>query len=524
MDLFEHVIVGSGPAGVAAARQLERSKTCMVDVGQEPTSVLSQTSLANTLSSGDGSLLGTKWEMLANLVDSMRFHPKLRASAVRHVMQGEPYDVAGAAGQLLVRGRGSFAAGGMANVWGAQLLRYNSKDLLYAGDWPIDANDLEPYYADLEAHIGISGAIDDMHTFLGDAYNLQPPVPMVSAACHLMKRYSATTKSTGLYPLLLGRPRLAVLTQPHLGRPAHDFGETEFFKPVGAGIYSPLHTLNELRERGNIQYLGGHKLLSYSEQKDFVELELEVVKTQERKRIRSKQLLLGCGTVQTSRLVLMNCNQSGRKLPFVDHPPTLLPIFFPAVFGAPLPSLSYSIQLIGTIQGIDNRDMMTFYYPGGILWSDLLPDIPLPLNSARSVLAALIGGMLVAQIWEASKPTPGNQLSVDKNGKVTIHYSERQSYSNLPVLLASLRKLGGYSLKRLATAPPPSWGFHHAATLPMRANPQEFQTHIDGRLWNSQRVRVIDGSVLPSLPAKNHSLTIMANASRIAKLAKSCEY
>jgi len=47
---------------------------------------------------------------------------------------------------------------------------------------------------------------------------------------------------------------------------------------------------------------------------------------------------------------------------------------------------------------------------------------------------------------------------------------------------------------------------------------------MDGRLWNSKRVRVIDGSVLPSLPAKNHTLTLMANAARIADKVQQCGY
>ena len=76
----------------------------------------------------------------------------------------------------------------------------------------------------------------------------------------------------------------------------------------------------------------------------------------------------------------------------------------------------------------------------------------------------------------------------------------------------------------LASSSPPSWGFHHAGTLPMSHEPAPFETHLDGRLWNSRRVRVIDGSVFPSLPAKNPSLTIMANAARIANLVKSCDY
>lgn len=525
MVFFEHVIVGSGPAGVSAALKLENSNTCMVDVGEEPRTEFAHASLAQALSCGaSGALLGDEWETLGNLANPLRFHPKLRASALRHVMQGEAFNVTGDKGQLLVRGRGSFAAGGMANVWGAQLLRYMEEDLAEVGDWPIGAADLAPHYTDLQAYIGISGATDDMQSFLGSVDNLLPPVPTVPAAQYVLNKYAATQKSRAVAGLRLGRPRLAVLTQPHRGRPAHDFGQTEFFAPAGAGIYNPLHTLAELRQRGNIRYWGGHKLVSYTEQADHIELEIEVVQTQERIRIRTRHLLLGCGTIQTARLVLLNRNQPGHTLPFVDHTPTLLPIFFPGSLGAALPDKSYPIQLIGTMAGYVKSDMISFYYPDGMLWSDLLPDIPLPINAARSVLAALIGGMLVAQIWEASKPAPGNRLSLDGDGNVTIRYRESQLYSKLPALLASLRKLGGYALRSLASAPPPTWGFHYAATLPMRVAPKAFETHTDGRLWDSQRVRVIDGSVLPSLPAKNHSLTIMANAARIAEAVKTCGY
>lgn len=525
MLFYDHVIVGAGPAGVSAALQLEKSNTCIVDVGQGPDSVFPHVSLSEAVSSGRSeALLGERWNMLSNLADPLLYHPKLRASALQHVMQGESFDVRGAAGKLLVRGRGSFAAGGMANVWGAQLLRYTDEDLAEVGGWPIEASELTRYYDDLEARIGISGSIDDMHSFLGSAVPLLPPVPSVPAAQYVLNRYAVKRKEWATSGLRIGRPRLAVLTQPYLGRPAHDFGETEFFAPARAGIYNPLDTLAEIRQRGVIRYLGGHKLVSYDEKSDYIEIEVEVVKSQERIKIRTRHLLLGCGTIQTSRLVLLNKKQVGRALPFLDHPPTLLPIFFPASFGANLPTQSYPIQLIGTMDGCGKRDMISFYYPGGMLWSDLLSDIPLPLNAARSVLASLIGGMLVAQIWEASQPVPGNRLSVGADGKVTINYTERQQYSKLPILLASLRKLGGFSLGMLASTPPPSWGFHHAATLPMREEPKAFETHKDGRLWDSQRIRIIDGSVLPSLPAKNHSLTIMANAARISEMVKSCGY
>jgi choline dehydrogenase-like flavoprotein len=525
MVSFDYAIIGSGPAGVAAALKLEGSNACLIDVGDEPAAEFTHASLRAALTAGAmRDLLGDNWGMLDNLMDARKTHPKLRAAMVRHVLQGEPYQVFGANGELLINGRGSHAAGGMAIVWGAQLFRYTDADLAEVRNWPITAADLAPHYADLEAHIGISGLADDMESFLGPVASLLPPVPLGAVAERLLLRYQAKRSARRLRGLRLGRPRLGVLTQPYRGRAAYDFGETEFFATGHPGLYTPRHSLLELRARGRLQYLGGTKLVGFNEQSDYVELELEDTTTHQCRHLRVRHLLLGCGAMQTARLLLLNHNEPRRVLPFIDHPPSLLPIFFPAAFGTPLPTYCYPIQLVGTVTGYGVRDMISFYYPGGMLWSDLLPDMPLPVDVASRALRVLMGGMLVAQIWELSEPTPGNRLQLAEDGSIRIDYADRSHYSKLPLLIPALRVLGGITLARLASLPLPTWGFHHAATLPMRHVPEAYETHPDGRLWDSRRVRVIDGSVLPSLPAKNHSLTIMANAARIAAQVKACGY
>lgn len=527
MDSFEFLIVGSGPAGVAAARRLEGRGTCIVDVGEESESKFPFASLREGLLSGDvKALLGTRWEMLANLTEPGRMHPKLRSSGLRHVVRGEPFRVYGRNGKEIVSGYGSHAAGGMANAWGAQLFRYTQADIEEAGSWPIEINALDAHYTDLEAHIGISGVQDDMAGFLGGpTAALLPPIPMVPTAEYFLRRYSILGKRKRTDNLILGRPRLAVLTRAHRGFPAHDFGETEFFSSEQQGIYTPRRTLSELQAAGQVCYLKQRKLVAFREFADHVEADVEHTGTGERQRLHARHLLLGCGAIQTARLILLNRGGAGRSLPFIDHPPTLLPVFFPAMFGSAPPERSFPVQLIATLGGgSSSRNMISFYYAGGMLWSDFLPDIPLPFDAALRALGALFGGMLVAQIWETSRPAGGNRLSLEPDGSVRIEYPERNPCSKLPELVAALRRRRGFSLKRLASMPPPSWGFHHAACLPMRHNPAPFETHVDGRLWDSRRIRIIDGSVLPSLPAKNHSLTVMANAARIADETKSCEY
>jgi hypothetical protein len=239
---------------------------------------------------------------------------------------------------------------------------------------------------------------------------------------------------------------------------------------------------------------------------------------------KTKHLLLACGTQQTARIVLLNKNGPQKYLPFLDHPPTLLPLFMPKMFGSKLPVRSYPVQLAATSSGESSREMISLYYPGGLLRSDFLADIPLPMNVAAKLLPLLQGGMLVAQIWESSVPKKNNRFFLDDHGNININYPERSFYSGFSKLLPAFARLGAFTFSGLAVRSPPGAGFHHVGCLPMRVFPQEFETHVNGLLWDSKRVRVIDGCVLPSLPAKNHSLTLMANASRIAQEVIRCVY
>jgi choline dehydrogenase-like flavoprotein len=466
-------------------------------------------------------MLGPHWEMLSNLVQSGKVHSKLRAPGVRYVANGSSFSVSDVSGAICLNGAGSHAAGGMSNAWGAQLFRYNEADLTETGDWPIEAGVLSPYYADLESHIGIAGEVDHMHSFLGKTIKMLPPAPIAPSADYLLKRYKAQHGRTNLR---MGRSRLAILTQPYRGYSAYGFNETEFYSTENPSLYTARRTLSELRASGKLKYFGGNELVAYREFSEYVEIDLRDCDSNAVRTVRTKHLLLGCGALQTARLVLLNKQAIGRSLPFIDHPPTLVPIFIPRLFGAALPKTSFPVQLVATIEGQEQRDMISFYYPGGLLWSDLLADMPLPIDAALKILPNLLGGMLVAQIWETSRPQLKNQLSLDNEGSIRINYPTRPPYPRLGNLLKMLRPLGAYSICRLASMAPPGWGFHYAGCLPMRHKPNHFETHVDGRLWDSQRVRVIDGSALPSLPAKNHSLTLMANAARIADETLKCEY
>jgi choline dehydrogenase-like flavoprotein len=61
----------------------------------------------------------------------------------------------------------------------------------------------------------------------------------------------------------------------------------------------------------------------------------------------------------------------------------------------------------------------------------------------------------------------------------------------------------------------PGRGFHCGGSLPMRAQPGDFETDTLGRVRGWSRVHVVDASVLPAVPATTITFSVMANAHRI---------
>ena len=63
---------------------------------------------------------------------------------------------------------------------------------------------------------------------------------------------------------------------------------------------------------------------------------------------------------------------------------------------------------------------------------------------------------------------------------------------------------------------PTGRSFHSGGSFPMSANPGEFQSDVLGRPYGFTRVHAVDSTVFPSIPATTITLSIMANAHRIA--------
>jgi choline dehydrogenase-like flavoprotein len=83
-------------------------------------------------------------------------------------------------------------------------------------------------------------------------------------------------------------------------------------------------------------------------------------------------------------------------------------------------------------------------------------------------------------------------------------------------LLEDLSPLGMLPLAPAAEVAPPGGGYHYGGSLPMREHPTSGESDLFGRPVDSDRVHVVDAAAFPSIPGGPITLTIMANAHRIA--------
>ena len=162
----------------------------------------------------------------------------------------------------------SFAQGGLANVWGAGVYRFNSADL----EGFLHAEELAPYYDSLTEHIGVSGTNDDLVPYFGADSRLMPPIRITRFAEDLLRQYEKKRQAFKVQGITMGLPRLAVLTRDHNGRAAYGYENLEFFKPYIPAIYNPVFTLNDLVERGLVRLKSGYLVSRYTEHADRVDL------------------------------------------------------------------------------------------------------------------------------------------------------------------------------------------------------------------------------------------------------------
>jgi choline dehydrogenase-like flavoprotein len=207
---FDVCIVGSGAAGGMAAKVLTEGGLDVVMLEAGP---LLNPGLHYTEHLWPYNLPHRGVGIGASGYNSAGSHEFDVANIVQDV-PGEPYSNAPGSAFRWTRAR---LLGGRTNHWNCVTLRFSPHDMRtrslsgYGEDWPIEYNDLAPYYDKVESLIGVYGSREGIPSAPDGVY-LPPPAPRCSDL--LVRKGAAKLK----IPCIAGRA--AIVTRAHNGRPA----------------------------------------------------------------------------------------------------------------------------------------------------------------------------------------------------------------------------------------------------------------------------------------------------------------
>ena len=515
MDSFDIAVVGSGPGAAFAAWGARGRRILMLDVGFDapPAPELAGNLYDLRQRSADlfPSLIGEHFESLHNLHNrpiSLKLKSPYMSYIVRDWMRLSPVASSTFEGVL------SLAKGGLANGWGAGVYRFTERDL---EGFPISSAELRPFYDEVTAHIGVSGANDDLEPYFEHDDGLQPPLKLAPFFEEMLRGYRrrlALFREAGVY---LGRPRLAVLTEPHNGRAAYAYRNLEFFQPHDPAIYTPAYTVDEMIRSGALEYCGGRLVLRYRERDDGVEVSVRNLQTGSEETYLAGRLLLGAGALNTARIVLESNEDYQTRLAVLDNPMECLPLFRLSRIGEALPVNDTSLAQLNLIaDGAGEPLQGTLYGTTGPLRSDVLGSLPLSFRANMAWTKYLAPAMGLLMLFHPGREGPDSYLRLRPSGELEIEFAQ-EPLRAVERLIPLFRKIGFLSHPALIQRPGMGAGLHYSGTLPMRADPGKYETGRDCLLAGTKRVYVVDGGCFSRLPAKNLTFTIMANALRVGR-------
>ena len=517
---FDVVIVGSGPAGVSAAFPLVDAglRVLIVDGRHDGARLAPPTGQFLSIRRQDFGqsdwMIGQSFHALQQ-ADAVS--PKLRVPTHAAVFEG--FESANRIVADDFFAVGSIAPGGLSNVWGCGVARMTDKEL---ASFPVKPSEMHTSYAAVAKRIGVSGGFgDDLSDFFGLDEWSHGPVPIDNLQGSMLSRYTGSRGVLLQNGFRLGRARVAVLTTPQTqtDRQACNLCGSCLWGCERRALYAATDDLQRLHGRQGFLYRPGFLVEGVESQGNSVAI--SGVGTNGAEVLRAGRVLLAAGTLASTRLALQAINyrkpvgmQSCPTAAFMLWLPRHLGRRHEPVFG--LGQLSFSLDLDSDIQAFGSLFNTT-----GILVSEFVRHMPLGKRYSVDLLASLLTSCVVGNLFLPGSLTDVS-LKLDRDDRLLIRGEYRTEVEMLMKeakrkLRKSFMRLGALLMPMSFKVGTPGSDIHYASSLPMSAKPVLGQTDQFGELVGAAGIHVVDGASLSYLPAKSHTLTIMANSERIAR-------
>jgi choline dehydrogenase-like flavoprotein len=520
-DILPVVIVGSGPAGVAAAVACAQRGLVpiILDVGLTPEWQPPEIS-ENFYDFAEKHptfelLIGRDFSGLYNL-NPLNPHISFLLTVPKYAFVRAEADRWLPVVQERISVVRSLARGGLANAWGAAAYRYTDRDL---EGYPVRAAELDPFYDFLTREIGINGAEDDLTPFYGSTAGLQPPVRLGINSQMILAHYQKRRAWLNRHRVYVGRMRSAVLTEPLDGRQPYPYQNNEAFAHSTC-FYNPVYTLEKLVAQRQVDYRPGYLVEKFRPAELGVEVFCRHIGSGQPCRLRARHLVLAAGAVNTARIVLASFQDHQTWLPLYDNPAVYVPSFLLGRIGKSLDVSGYGFATLAILY--DWPDYPP--YVQGLVFetmnvprTEFFRHMPFSARTALTFVKYVLPAMVVVILYFPSSALPPGQLRLRSDGVLELRGPEARIPGRfVRRALRINRRLGLFAPSMFAERTIYGGSIHYAGCLPMQEVPQgPYQCNRWCQLQACPQVWIVDGASLPRVSAKNHTLTLMANAMRI---------
>jgi len=295
-------------------------------------------------------------------------------------------------------------------------------------------------------------------------------------------------------------------------------------------IYSASHTLDRLRASGRISYRPGLMAYRIGERAGRPFAEFRDLAGGGIERLEADRIFVACGAIGTTRLILGSLGHFGRDISLSESVQFVMPTLSSRAAVDPRTEDNFTLNQFNVVVDTDGDGFnlsQVHFYPYNPVFLAALPTF-LQANFARTMTTSLLRRLSVGLGYLPSWQSPRMHVVAQPAGDatlpmLTISGEDRSPFS--PMLRTVIRRLlrAAPGLDLWPALPkvvlsPAGKSYHYGGSFPHADGEGRsvLETDRQGRLRAWENVHLVDASVFPTVAATTFTLTIMANAHRIA--------
>jgi ferredoxin len=417
----------------------------------------------------------------------------------------------------------SGAYGGFSNVWGAQLMPFTASAL---ASWPGAMPDMREHYR----------AILDVVPFAAEEDDLAENFPLIGRPVGLPETSERTDRVLNAYRVHRSSLQRRGIT---MGKARLAFDATGCVRcgrcmtgcPYSL-IYSASQTLDALRSAGRITYRPGFLALRVAEDGDMAVVSAKELATGQVHDFRADRMYLAAGAMGTTRLAANSLGLFSKPISMIESQQFVLPMLSMRPTRDPRSDRMFTLNQFNMTVALDDDGFdlsQIHFYTYDPSFIRALPAV-LRLGASKRLLSQVLRRLSVGIGYLPSWQSPRLSVTVDEGADagslpgMNISRGEAKLWRNgmFRTVLGKLIRSGpALDLHPVVPALRFAGGaksYHVGGSFPHSERPSELASSDRlGRVGPWRRIHLVDGAVFPSIPATTFTLTVMANAHRIAE-------